>query len=306
MFRKFVAVFCIAPMAVACTSVPPPTSLTGTNSLRQGSVAIAETRAEGDADVVSQTELRRGRFRTEMEAALGNIDRAAPISARLTSVDVLAAERAITAASTPADAKLLRNRYVGWLLRASNERCEAYKETLMETDRETNVVFGTLSTVLGILGSVFTPAATARGLSGAAGISSGLRAEFNSSFFAQKTAAALIKAMEAPRRESRVAILAQFNKEVVEWPFSAALADVQAHHDNCSLVAAFQALTDSLDRQPATDPAKANAQLALQIALASFASRCATPTPNSTQLCKDLEARIKFLKENGATIGPPS
>jgi hypothetical protein len=309
MSRPVAVLACVTILAAGCATTPPPSALTAQNTLRQGGSTPVTRVSTEDGDVVTQAELRRSTFRTQVESTLGNIDRAQPVVARLTTVDVLAAEQAITAASNAGDttkAKLLRNRYIGWLLHASNERCEAYKETLLETDRETNLVFGTLSTVLGILGGVFTPAATARGLSGAAGISSGLRAEFNSSFFAQKTAAALVRAMEAPRKTSRDAILANFGKEVSEWPFSAALADVQAHHDKCSLVAAFESLTASLDRPTPTDPAKANLQLALQNALAAFATRCATPTPNSTQLCKDLEARIKFLKDNGATVGASS
>lgn len=110
------------------------------------------------------------------------------------------------------------------------------------------MLLGGLTTVLGGLGAIFTPAATARALAGAAGITSGLRGDFNAAFFYQQTVGALAKAIRARREPELKAITDKLTKEYDVYPYTEAFADVERMHGGCSLQGAFDTINDALRR----------------------------------------------------------
>lgn len=77
----------------------------------------------------------------------------------------------------------LRNQIQDEIFRASEQRCNAYKVYLQRIQSNTNFTFGSVATALGGLGAIFTDAGVARALSGAAGITSGVGAQFNENYF---------------------------------------------------------------------------------------------------------------------------
>lgn len=238
--------------------------------------------------IVTQAESRRSDFRLGQEAVLGNIDRAQPLQRRLTAVNVIAAEADLAATSGDTLLRQRRNFYVSALLVASDERCEAWFETLGETDRETNFVFGVISTITGVLGGIFTPAATARGLAGAAGISSGMRAEFNGTFFAQQTANALIDAIKKERALRRTDILGAFERPYSAWQLSRARVEVQSYHDLCSLPAGVRLIQDAVRRPPSLTLEETLRRQTYVNAATQFSSRCTQPNANKDQ-CERLQ-----------------
>jgi len=271
-----------ALLAMGCASQQPPTRLTAAQLDRPGQAQVVEQA------VVSLSEPRRSQFRLAAEAGLGNIDRAQPLSARILDVDVVLA-------AADADTKAKRNRYVGLLIAASNQRCSAYKEILSETDREGNFLFGALSTILGGLGAIFTPAATARSLAGAAGISSGLRSDFNSSFFYEKTIALLVKSIDDQRTKALAEIRTRMNDESVDkWPFPMALGEVQLFHDLCSLSGAFAGISDAVNRAPPESLETQLTRQALANALVEYGTRCTSLQTQGN--CDSLQKRIDALR----------
>lgn len=57
------------------------------------------------------------------------------------------------------------------------------KKFLMQFESEGNFFWGAASIITGGLGAIFTPAATARALAGAAGITGGMHAEWQQDYF---------------------------------------------------------------------------------------------------------------------------
>jgi hypothetical protein len=157
-------------------------------------------------------------------------------------------------------------------------------------------VFGALSTVLGGLGAIFTPAATARSLAGAAGISSGLRSDFNSSFFYEKTIALLVKSIDDQRATRLAEIVKNTQRDATQWPFAMAIGDIQSYHDQCSLAAAFAGLSASVNRAPAEALDVQLTRQALANALVEFGTRCTTTQRGNQQSCDTLNERITALR----------
>jgi hypothetical protein len=85
------------------------------------------------------------------------------------------------------------------ILRASEQRCAIYKTYLTRTQSGVGFFGGALTTILGGLGAIFTPASTARALSGAAGITSGVTAEFEEAFFRSLTMETIVEGIEERR-----------------------------------------------------------------------------------------------------------
>ena len=202
----------------------------------------------------------------------------------------------------------LQNKMYDLYTQEYEERGRHLIEMLTETDREGNFLFGALSTVLGGLGAIFTPAATARSLAGAAGISSGLRSDFNSSFFYEKTVALLVKSIDSARASELGKIDAKFKLTGTQWPMARALADVQTYHDKCSLAAAFAELGETVNRpQPESLDVQLTRQ-ALVNSLAEFGTRCTssqrTNDPGCTRLATlitDLRKQLPVSPTSGST-----
>lgn len=279
----------------ACTATEGP--LSGVTSTTGGGALLLDGKPAplATTPIVTQAETRRSSFRLSQEAALGNIDRAQPLQRRLTAVNVLAAEADLATVEDIEPQRQRRNFYVGALLTASDERCEAWFEVLGETDRETNFVFGTISTITGALGGIFTPAATARALAGAAGISSGIRAEFNGTFFAQQTANAIIDAIKKERATQRTAILGSFGQSNADWPLARARVEVQAYHDTCSLPGGVRLIQDALRRPAAVTQEAALRRQTYINAATQFASRCTQV--NAVNQAAAIKAQCDELKK---------
>jgi hypothetical protein len=129
---------------------------------------------------------------------------------------------------------LHRNAIQDEILRASDQRFGVYKIHLRRLQSTTSFLLGASATALGGLGAIFTAADTARALAGAAGITSGVNAEYQESFFASVLAPVIIDGMEARRSALRQSIEAHRKEEVLEYPLQAALADAARYAVACS------------------------------------------------------------------------
>jgi hypothetical protein len=151
-----------------------------------------------------------------------------------------------------AAAEYIRNNMVASYITKSEALCVDYLNELTKTERDSNLAFGTLSTLLGGLGGVLVHAA--QPLSAAAGIASGERALFESATF-PKTADVIAAAIISSRNRTYNDIVQiKFPKTVTAWPPNLALADLQSFHSQCSLHAGLVEAVASINAIPASVP----------------------------------------------------
>ena len=127
-----------------------------------------------------------------------------------------------------------RNAIQDEIIRASDQRCGVYKIHLRRLQSTSNFLLGSAATALGGLGAIFTAADTARALAGAAGITSGINAEYQESFFSSVIAPVIIDGMEARRSTLRQSIDPHRTEDLLKYPLQAALADAARYAAACS------------------------------------------------------------------------
>nr|VFK22612.1 MAG: hypothetical protein BECKLFY1418C_GA0070996_11231 [Candidatus Kentron sp. LFY] len=99
--------------------------------------------------------------------------------------------------------KQKRNEIQDRLMAASEQRCNVYKIYLKRIHAKANFYTGSLATILGGAGAIVTGVDGARILSGLAGITSGVRAEFNQAVFVNLAIPVITKGIESRRNDIR-------------------------------------------------------------------------------------------------------
>ena len=141
-----------------------------------------------------------------------------------------------------------RNSVQERILSASDQRCGEYKNYIKGLDARLNTGFGVVTTVLAGAGAIFTPASTARALSGAAAIVAGSRAEFNQNYFANRTIQVLAQGFDTRRDRLYNKIIDRQKFDLSQYPVEAAVKDAVQYHTQCSLIAGLQEAAISIDR----------------------------------------------------------
>ncbi|NIP30167.1 MAG: hypothetical protein GTO02_08460 [Candidatus Dadabacteria bacterium] len=156
--------------------------------------------------------------------------------------------------STPVDRniifdnlKIRRNEVQSRIIAASNQRCTVYLSHLWRLDTNVNFLLGSATTILGSLGGIFKAEEAARALSAAAGITSGVRGEFNKAFFAI-TADIITKGIE-DRREEEIEMIRykQHCEPIDKYGVLAAIADAVKYHGACHALVGLQESELTLD-----------------------------------------------------------
>lgn len=141
-----------------------------------------------------------------------------------------------------------RNQIQERIIAASNQRCGQYKEHLQRLDATTNFIIGSLATAAAGAGAIFTAASTVRALAGSAAILSGVRGEFNKSYFQSLTVQVVTEGFESKRRETYENILKRRKANMVEYPVQAAIGDAITYHQQCSLISGLEHAAISIPR----------------------------------------------------------
>jgi hypothetical protein len=150
-----------------------------------------------------------------------------------------------------------RNQIQDELFRASDQRCNYYKAYLYHLQSTQRGFLGSLSTALGGLGAIFTSASTARALSGAAGITSGVSAELMEAQYASLTIQVLTEGIEKQRKDvyeaarsqrfvadplTKTSRLASLSEYTVEH----AILDAVRYHGACTITEGLRAAASSI------------------------------------------------------------
>lgn len=128
-----------------------------------------------------------------------------------------------------------RNVIQNEVIRASEQRCGVYKIHLRRLQSNANFLLGSAATALGGLGAIFTNVDTVRALAGSAGITSGIGAEFQESFFSSVIAPVIIDGMEARRSILRDEIMKKQSHGLSTYSLPNALADTARYIAACSV-----------------------------------------------------------------------
>jgi hypothetical protein len=145
-----------------------------------------------------------------------------------------------------------RNSVQESFIAASDAACDFYKRNLNNVYSTSNFSFGTTATVAGGLGAAVTSESAARALAAIAGVTSGVRAEYNDAFFRNKVVELLTKAMDIARVRKKEEIRRRSTQLLADYSVENALGDAIVYNSQCSLVAGLQETSESL--QTVSDP----------------------------------------------------
>jgi hypothetical protein len=163
-------------------------------------------------------------------------------------------------AGTDEERRLRRNRIQDRLVLASNEGCEAFKTVLKRKQGERNFEFGTATVLFGAAGAVASSATAAKNLAALAGVSGGVRAEYNRDFFADVAAHVITKGINSRRKEILDGITAGQRGMLAAYSLESAIADIVVYHGACSLVGGLEfaeSAISKLDTKAGLDSLKA-------------------------------------------------
>lgn len=145
-----------------------------------------------------------------------------------------------------------RNQVQSSFMAASDAACDYYKRNLNRDFSRSNFAFGSVATIAGGLGAILTDEDASRALSGLAGITSGIRAEYNDAFFRNKVVELLTKAIAIAQERKREEVRRRGVQITADYSMEDALNDAVLYNSQCSLIAGLQETSESL--QVVADP----------------------------------------------------
>ena len=143
--------------------------------------------------------------------------------------------------------KLHRNAVQDRILGVSTSRCNVFKTYLRRQQSDTNFLLGTATTISGVLGAVLPGATASRNLAGAAGIFSGVQAEFNSSYYSNLAAQVIVQGIENHQNRLLTQIIQERQKRSVDdYSMEAAVKDALYFDGTCSTVIGLLEAAESI------------------------------------------------------------
>ncbi len=141
-----------------------------------------------------------------------------------------------------------RNRLMDTLVKRSRLICEAHKASIVSNSATANFSFGSITSLLTGLGTIFTPASTVRALSGSAAIVNATRSEFNNVFYQNLLATAVVKSIELQRTKKFSELIVKRSDDVSVYSVDTMLSEIVQYHELCSFYSGLVSLTDAAAR----------------------------------------------------------
>ena len=208
-----------------------------------------------------------------------------------------------------------RNRLMALLVERSEHVCRAHEAAIISNSAVANFSLGSITSVLTGLGTIFTPASTVRIMSGSAGIVNATRSEFNSVFYQNLLATAVVKAIEIQRVAARAELIARGQESIKQYSVDEMLADVASYHGLCSFFSGLVALTQTTDRVTSSSVELSSRIHSLQALIERNNKLAATASPankkqiedNNTQLLREINVLTTQLAvTRGGVAAPPA
>jgi hypothetical protein len=145
---------------------------------------------------------------------------------------------------------ILRDRVQDRLIWASESACADYLSGVRKSFTRTNLNLGGATTLFGALGSVLTSVDATRTFSGAAAVTSGLRAEYNDVYFSSQAFELLSKAIRSVREKTLKSIYdGRLNKDFRAYTLDGAIGDAMRYHATCNVMAGLEEAADAVTRE---------------------------------------------------------
>lgn len=145
---------------------------------------------------------------------------------------------------------VLRDRVQERLIWASESACSDYLTSVRKSFTSTNLNLGGATTLLGALGSVLTSATATRVFSGAAAVTSGVRAEYNDVYFSSQAFELVSKAIRSVRDKTLKGIRDERRgKSAKDYTLEAAVGDAVRFHGTCNVLAGLEEASDAVTRE---------------------------------------------------------
>lgn len=198
-----------------------------------------------------------------------------------------------------------RNRIQSHIMTAAKRRCEVYKQYVSNLESHSGFWLGSATTISGILGSLFTATSTARAFSAGAGITSGIEAELNQSFFKETAVPVIFTGIDMKRLEVQSDIDQKRKKSIADYNLEEAIGDAIRYNGACSTVEGLKHVKDTLARPVGIIQAREvmrQVDLARQeLAIANMAPE--DRTTRYTALAQSEQARLQYEQ---AASRPPA
>lgn len=145
------------------------------------------------------------------------------------------------------DKRLHRNSVQDKMLAISTSRCNVFKTFLRRQQSDVNFYLGSATTAAGVLGAVLPGVTASRNMAGAAGLFSGLQAEFNSAYYSNLAAHVIVQGIELRQaRLHKELIQGRHGQEIDDYSMEAAIADAIYIDGTCSTVVGLLEAADSI------------------------------------------------------------
>ena len=159
-----------------------------------------------------------------------------------------------------------RNSVQDKILAVATSRCNVFKTFLRRQQTDGNFYFGSATTIASVLGALLPGARDVRHMAGAAGIFSGLQAEFNQSYYSNLAAQVIVEGIELRQSQLKERLYAGAREaSVVAYTMEAAIADALVFDGSCSALTGLVMAQDSIQQVTRPGPEAAmNAMLYAQ------------------------------------------
>jgi hypothetical protein len=159
-----------------------------------------------------------------------------------------------------------RNSVQDKILAVATSRCNVFKTFLRRQQTDGNFYFGSATTIASVLGALLPGARDVRNMAGAAGIFSGLQAEFNQSYYSNLAAQVIAEGIELRQSQLKERLYAGAREaSVVAYTMEAAIADALVFDGSCSALTGLVMAQDSIQQVTRPGPEAAmNAMLYAQ------------------------------------------
>lgn len=141
-----------------------------------------------------------------------------------------------------------RNHIQNRLILASNSLCDEYKTVLKRKQSNMNFWLGSAATAFGAGGAIANGAQAAKNFAALAGLTTGIRAEYNQEYYADLMAHVITKAISKRRKEIFDQMQIAKTASIKEYNVEMALADIATYHGACSLIAGLETADDVVSK----------------------------------------------------------
>lgn len=162
------------------------------------------------------------------------------------------------AEATPTQKQLHRNSVQDKILSVSTSRCNVFKTFLRRQQSDVNFLLGSATTAAGVLGAVLPGVTASRNLAGAAGLFSGVQAEYNNSYYSNLAAHVIVQGIELRQaRLQKELVQSRQSLGIDAYSMEAAINDAIVMDGTCSTVVGLREAADSI--QESNNPGLAKA-----------------------------------------------